>query len=229
MARTRLGPGGGPSLPYGDFSGKQQQTGGVGLGLPEWPDIPIRNFRIDLNEGKTITESLFTRQRQVMSLAGGTSDRWEGLITTPLLRPSQVREAMNFLVEVGLYGRFLITHPDYDGPSSGVETGTVDGAGQRGATLDLKDATPSITIAHEGDWFQVDDEFKRLTADVVSDGSGDVTLTFKPPLRVSPADNASVEFKAPRLLAELTTIPGEETDSLRMMAFTISFQEAFVT
>lgn len=196
-------------------------------GIPEWPDIPIRQFRIDLKESKTISESLFTRKRQVVSLGGGTSDRWEGLITTPILNPSQVRVMMNWLVDVGLYGRFTLPHPDYDGPSTGLEDGTVKGGSQRGQSLTLDGLSTSVTVAHEGDWFQVGDELKRLTADATTNSGGEVTLSFKPAIRVSPSDNETVIFDTPVLLAELTTIPGEETDSLGMMAFTISFQEAF--
>ena len=204
------------------------ESGEVSLDIPVWPDIPIRQFRIDLNEDKTLTESLFTRTRQVLSMTAGTADRWEGLLTTPMLFPADVRTVMNFLVDVGMYGQFLLPHPDYDGPSAGTTSGRVLGSGQTGRQLIVDDLPVSAAVALEGDWFQVNSEFKRLTANATTNGSGQVTLNFKPPLRVSPIDNDEVIFDEPVLLAELTSMPGEETDSLRMMSFTISFQEALV-
>jgi hypothetical protein len=135
---------------------------------------------------------------------------------------------MNFLVETGLYGQFTIAHPDYGGPASGEEDGAVDGSGQKGSSLNVRLFTPDTTILLEGEWFQIGSELKRMTADATTDGFGEVTLNFKPPIRVSPTHGDPVIVQTPLLTAELTTIPGEETDSLRMMAFTISFQEVLI-
>lgn len=193
------------------------------------PSVKINLSRFDLNQNLALSESSFTRQRQVVSLGGGTSDRWEGLISTPLLYPTDVRTMMNFLVRTGLYGRFTMEHPDYDGPASGEPNGAVVGAGQSGKTLLCDGFTPSTLILSEGEYFQVRDEFKRVTADATSDGSGEVTFAFEPALRVSPADNDPVVLNSPLILAELLIVPSEETDSLGMGSFTIPFQEALIS
>jgi hypothetical protein len=226
---TRHGPSGTPSLPYGDFSGKVAQTGEADIGAQTFPNVPIRSFRIDLNENKSITESVFTRRRQITSLSNGTSDRWEGLLTTPILSQANVRLFMNFMVVTGLHGLFTITHPDYTGPASVESDGFVNGASQKGSQLAVDGFTADTTILFEGEWFQIGNELKRMTADATTDGTGAVTLNFKPPIRVSPGDGDDVILNNPLLTAELTTIPGEETDSLRMMAFTIAFQEALIS
>ena len=214
-------------LSWGDSWGDSWTvTGEVQLVVATFPDIQIRSFRIDLNENKSITESLFTRRRQVISLSNGTADRWEGLLTTPLLQPVNFRKMMNFLVGTGLHGQFTIAHPDYDGPVSGEEDGAVDGSGQKGSSLNVRLFTPNTTILREGEWFQIGNELKRMTADATTDGFGDATLNFKPPIRVSPIHGDPVIVESPVLTAELTIIPGEETDSLRMAPFTVSFQEA---
>lgn len=174
--------------------------------------IPITDFRIRLNENKARHESQFTRQRQVVTLGGGTSDRWEGNIITPALFPDKVKVMMNWMVKVGLYGEFTIQHPEYNGPVSGETLGAVQGAGQSGKSLICDGFTANVTVAEEGDYFQVRDEFKRLTAAAVSDGLGAVTFSFEPALRVSPADNDPVDLGSPVLLCELLTEPEEDTD-----------------
>lgn len=193
-----------------------------------FPAVRINLSRFDLNQNRAVSESPFTRHRQVTSLGAGTADRWEGLITTPVLYPADVRLMMNFLVKVGLYGRFTMEHPDYSGPDSGEADGLVNGAGQSGKSLDCDDFTPSTLILSEGEYFQVGDEFKRVTADATSDGAGEVTFEFEPALRVSPADNDTVILNNPVFLAELMTLPSEETDELGMAPFQIPFQEAIV-
>src|SRR5690606_27994358 len=84
-----------------------------------FPSIPIRRFRLDFNENKAVSESLFSRKRQSVSLGAGTSDRWEGLIETPRLSPDDVRTLFGWAVAVGLYGEFTIADPDYPGAASG--------------------------------------------------------------------------------------------------------------
>jgi hypothetical protein len=194
-----------------------------------FPAIPIRTFRLDLNENKALSESAFTRQRQVVSLGAGTSDRWEGVLSTPPLTEAQTRTMMNFLVKVGIYGRFTIGHPMYDGAASGELTGAVLGASQSGTSLIIDGVTPSTLIVREGEFFQVRDEFKRVAADATSNISGEVTVTFKPALRVSPADNDPVVFSTPKLLCELMTVPSEDLNFTRLAQFSVAFQEALIS
>ena len=193
-----------------------------------FPDIPIRTFRFELNENKATSQSAFTGQTRSVSLSGGVSDRWQGSLTTPLLRPAQVKTMMTFLLKVGLYGRFNLKHPDYSGASSGEIVGLVNGAGQSGRTIQADGFTPSTVILREGEYFQVRDEYKRATRDITSNSSGEATLRFVPPLRVSPANNDPVDLSTPEMLVELLTVPSEDTDHLGMQAFTIQFQEALV-
>lgn len=190
-----------------------------------FPDIPISHFRIDLNENKARFESPFTRQRQVISLGAGTSDRWEGVITTPELFPHDVKTMFNFLVKVGLYGQFTIEHPDYEGPESGENLGAVQGAAQTGTSLLCDGFVVSIVVAEEGDYFQVRNEVKRLTQRATSNALGEVTFNFKPALRVSPADNDPVDLGSPVFLCELLSVPSEDTDHLGIQAFNLAWQE----
>ena len=74
----------------------------------------------------------------------------------------------------------------------------VNGASQTGNKL-IVDGLPASTngVARAGDWFEVNGELKRLTADLNSDGSGNGYMIFEPSLRTAPADNAPVIFRSP--------------------------------
>jgi hypothetical protein len=85
----------------------------------------------------------------------------------------------------------------------------VNGSSQTGGSLVI-DGLPTSTngLARAGDWFEVNGELKRLTADLNSDSSGNGYLIFEPTLRTSPANNAPVIFRNPMgrfLLAEEST------------------------
>lgn len=186
----------------------------------------IRRMALSLNENKAIFESILTRKRQVVSLSGGTADRWEGVLETVVLFPSDLRTMWAFLVQCGMYGDFTIKHPDYSGAQSGIASALVNGAGQTGTSLVCDGVTPSVTVLRAGEYFQVGTEFKVVTADVVSNGSGQFTVSFKPALRASPADNATVALNTPQMLLSLMTMPSQNTDEDGKGAFSIAFQES---
>lgn len=186
----------------------------------------IRRFRLDLNENKAISQSIINRRRQVVTLSGGTADRWEGTLeTVPLTTAADVRSMWAFLVKVGLYGEFTIGEPDYEGPISGQASILVNGGSQSGLALICDGATPSVICLRDGEYFQVGTEFKMMTADATADGSGNVTLNFKPALRASPANNATVTLANPQMLLQLTSAPSKDTDEDKIGVFNISFDE----
>jgi hypothetical protein len=191
-----------------------------------WPTgIKVNNLKLSLNEALASTQSVFTRARQVATLAGGTADMWEGTITTVNLSQADVQRFLGWQTAVGMYGQFTVQDPDYTGAASGVSIGLVRGASQTGTQLAVDGLPPSTLIWRLGEQCQVDDQLLVATEDCTSDGSGLVTLHFKPALRVSPADNTNVIFDAPVLTVLLTSMPMKVTDNLRMGAQTISFSE----
>lgn len=81
----------------------------------------------------------------------------------------------------------------------------VAGAGQLGLSLVCDGAAASETVALEGDPIEVNTEFKILTTDAISDGSGNVTFDFEPALRVAPGNNAVVDVKTPEITMRMVT------------------------
>jgi hypothetical protein len=83
----------------------------------------------------------------------------------------------------------------------------VSGAGQTGRSLTTGGWPSSDTVLAAGEFVTINDQLLQLTADVVSDGSGNATITFEPPIRVIPASGDSIEYRNPYALMYLTEIP----------------------
>lgn len=93
----------------------------------------------------------------------------------------------------GQVNRMKLADHSYTRRGGGGGSPLVNGASQTGGTLILDGATVDVTgWLKAGDYFRVGNELKMVTADCSSDGSGDVTVNFKPNLRASPANNAVV-------------------------------------
>lgn len=109
------------------------------------------------------------------------------------------QDMIAFLLKLnGMEHRFTVR--DYGHTQRGAFGGTplVKGAGQTGASLLIDGCTNSVTNwIRAGDQFQVGTELKMVTADANSNGSGEVTINFRPALRTSPADNAPITTTTP--------------------------------
>ena len=186
----------------------------------------IADSQLLLNENRARSQSILTRRRQVVSLGAGTSDRWEGFIRTVALDGTLLRAMWAFLLKVGSYGEWTIGDPDYTGPISGQSSILVKGGSQTGVSLACDGATASVMTLREGEYFQLGNGFHAMTADATADGSGNVTLNFKPALRASPADNATVELANPQMLVHLTSEISKATDDDKAGAFVLSFEES---
>jgi hypothetical protein len=136
--------------------------------------------------------SPFNQFTQTIELLGA---KWVATYTTTPLTRAESAAVKAFLMKLrGGGNTFNAYDPDGKTPR-GVMSGTplVKGAGQTGASLVIDGATINITgWGKTGDYFSVNSELKCLTADCNSNGSGEVTLVFEPPLRNSPADNAAI-------------------------------------
>jgi hypothetical protein len=113
----------------------------------------------------------------------------------------------------------------------GVATGTplVNGAAQTGTTLATDGWTPSTAgILLAGDYIGVNGELKLLVADAASNGAGEATLSFEPPLRASPVDNAVITTTRPLATFMLDEDASRWTTAAPSLdSFSIAATEAF--
>ena len=146
------------------------------------------------NVGESV--SSFTGEQQVQSYEGVF---WGLDVELPPLSRAEAAEWIAFLKSLrGKWGDFLAGDPVATAPR-GVGTGTplVKGASQTGRELITDGWTISTTgILLADDPIQLGTgasaRLHTVLKDVNSDGGGNATLDIWPPLRESPADNASI-------------------------------------
>jgi hypothetical protein len=107
---------------------------------------------------------------------------------------------------------FKVHDHSYVMRGAGGGTPLVDGASQTGSSLNIKGCPISETDwLKEGDQFAFSNgsfrELKMVTTDCSTDGSGDVTVNFKPPIRISPANEAAIDLTDPQ--GQFVLIPNE--------------------
>jgi hypothetical protein len=134
----------------------------------------------------------FNKNQQRLILSPGI---WTATYTIRRMRKNEqmALDFISFFLQCqGMANTFDAYDPDRRTPQ-GIATGTplVKGANQSGNTLAIDGCTPSTAVwLKAGDYFSVNGEMKQLTANASTNGSGETTLTFQPPLRSKPADNA---------------------------------------
>lgn len=145
--------------------------------------------------------SSFDRTTQTVELVGAL---WQLSVTMRPMRPQDGGEDWaTFLSELmGQAGRFYAGDLFRTAPRGTAKdtpgTPLVNGASQTGRTIDM-DGGPASAAGYllRGDYAAFDlpsggRSLHKLTADSGTNGSGAATLSFIPPLRESPADDAPV-------------------------------------
>lgn len=132
---------------------------------------------------------------QTVELPGA---RWKISFTMENLAEADSALLQAFMVKLrGRAGRFYL-HNFARSEPRGTQRGTplVKGALQTGTTLVIDACTVGATLL-AGDFFAVNGELKMVVADATADGAGEMSLTFEPPLRSSPADNDALTLSSP--------------------------------
>jgi hypothetical protein len=141
--------------------------------------------------------SPLTGATQVVRLPG---ERWKFSFTYNVMTDEESAQMTAFIAQArGGAETFRVSNP-LRKTQKGAATGTplVKGGSQVGSSLDTDGWTPSTLVLKVGDYFEVNNELKIVTEDITSDGSGNATLYFEPPLRYSPADNAAITTTNPK-------------------------------
>jgi hypothetical protein len=160
------------------------------IDMPTTPNFVSSRFGPETNS-QTFTSPL-TKATQRL-LLGGT--RWIFTGTLPHMTRAQAAEWIAFFDKLeGMVNTFNGFDPDCKTPRGNIAGSTplVDGGSQTGSTLVTDGWAASTTVLKKGDYFSVNSELKRVTADAITNGSGQVTISFKPALRSSPSNNAAI-------------------------------------
>ena len=146
-------------------------------------------------------ESPLSRDVQTLEMAGA---RWRAELTFPPMIPATWRVYTAFMAQLrGAAGRFYYPVPYPARTPRGTAGGTplVNGGSQTGSSLITDGWTAGATLK-AGDYFHFTNgaggrELKIVRSDITADGSGNLTITFDPPIRSAPADNAALTVSSP--------------------------------
>ena len=114
----------------------------------------------------------------------------------------------SFLLKLqGQTNAFRLPVPGHSAPTTGYTgnalVNNVSGIAARATSMAVDGLSISSAILNEGDYFTVGDELKVCTAPLVSNGSGQATISFEPFLRKPLANNAAVTFQNPTILMHM--------------------------
>lgn len=140
--------------------------------------------------------------------------RWRCSFVMENLTEADAALLQAMLVQLRGQANRLLLHNFARPTPRGTATGTplVNGASQTGTSLITDGWTAGITALKAGDYFGVNGELKMVTADATADGSGNATISFEPPLRAAPADNAALTTTKPLAIFMLAG-PGIDWDA----------------
>ena len=169
--------------------------------------------------------SEWTGQRQTIASNRGW---WECEYTLPpIVGTTNANPWRAFLAKTQGQANDFQVPVDPVAQSSASATPLVNGASQTGRSL-ITDGWPvSTTVLYAGQYVTIGNQLLQLTADVVSDGSGAATISFEPPIRTSPADNAAIEFKNPYCLMYLKEKPAISVEAGYVYSLSLSLRESF--
>lgn len=176
------------------------------LSLPTgWPEPAKAEFWLSYNTQQH--ESPLSRDVQTLELAGG---RWRAEFTFAPMFPEVWRVVNPFIARLrGGAGRVYMPVPYPMRTPRGTAGGTplVAGGSQTGSSLTTDGWSAGATLL-AGDYFHFTNgaggrELKIVRTDATADGSGAMTITFDPPIRSAPADNAALTTSSPSCIMGL--------------------------
>lgn len=178
------------------------------LSLPSSPT----NFATARLSLKSLTTAWTSPLSYVGQVIARPAQVWRGDFALPTLSQAQAAVWKAFIAELrGQYGTFLVGDPQYTQRGTGAGTPLVKGASQTGNSMTTDGWTVATTML-KGDQFQLESRLYIVLADATADGSGNMTVTFQPTLRSTPADNAVITITAPKTSMRLTSddVPWDE-------------------
>lgn len=191
--------------------------------FPSSPKPSTMSWRLVQPAQQNISQ--WTGARQVLPSGRGW---WECSLTLPpIVGETAVNNWRAFIAAAqGAANDFQVPVNEI-AQSSATATPLVNGAGQTGRSL-ITDGWPaSTTVLYGGQFVTIGNQLLQLTNNIVSDASGNATITFAPAIRVSPADNAAIEFKNPYALMYFLEDPGYSVEPGLVYSMSFNLRESF--
>ena len=190
---------------------------------PSTPKPSGMSWRLVMPSQTNVSE--WTGRRQTIASGRGW---WECQITLPpIVGTTNVNAWRSFVAKArGRANDFQIP-VDPTAQSASASTPLVNGASQTGRTLATDGWPVSTTVLVAGQFVTINNQLLQLTENVTSNGSGVATLTFEPPIRTSPSDNAAIEYKNPYCLMYFVEEPTLSVENGYVYSLSLNLREAF--
>lgn len=190
---------------------------------PASPKAQSMAWRLAMPSQTNVSD--WTGKRQTIASGRGW---WECQLTLPpIVGTSNVNAWRSFIAQCRGRANDFQVPVDPTAQSSASATPLVNGAGQTGRTLATDGWPVSSTVLQAGQFVTINNQLLQLTANVTSNGSGVATLTFEPPIRVSPSDNAAIEFKNPYCLMYMVEEPTLSVEAGYVYSLSLNLRESF--
>ena len=199
------------------------------MSIPFLPLTLVTSLNRTLKAAVTPVPSAFTGSEQVQDWGGRW---WHYEIEMALTKGADGRRLSGFLAGLGgAAGRFLLVDPAAAHQAGAPGAPLVSGGSQSGNTLLSAGWTPDSTPLLAGDLFSLgtgaQTRLYQLTTDVTSDATGAATLSFVPPLREPPLDQAGLNVTTPTVCLRLTSPVPTRIGRADTYRFTFTAREAF--
>jgi hypothetical protein len=199
------------------------------VSLPTLPLPLVTSLNRTLKAAVTPVPSAFTGSEQVQDWGGRW---WLYEIEMALTKGADGRRLSGFFAALGgTAGRFLLKDPSAAHQATTPGTPLVSGSSQTGNSLLSAGWVPDTTPLLSGDLFSLDSgaqtRLHQLTADVIADATGTATLSFVPPLREPPLDQAGLNVTTPTVCLRLTSPVPTRIGRADTYRFTLTAREAF--
>jgi len=191
--------------------------------FPSTPKPNGMSWRLIMPSQTNVSE--WTGRRQTIASGRGW---WEcQLSLPPMVGTTRVNTWRAFIAKCrGRANDFQIP-VDPTAQSAAAATPLVNGGAQTGRTLNTDGWPVSSTVLVAGQFVTINNQLLQLTENVTSNGSGVAVLTFEPPVRAAPADNAAIEFKNPYCLMYLVEEPTLSVENGYVYSLSLNLRESF--
>lgn len=191
--------------------------------FPSTPKPQTMSWR--LVQPAQVNVSGWTGKRQVIASGRGWWECQFGL--PPIVGTTNVNAWRSFVAQARGGANDFQVPVDPTAQSSASATPLVNGAGQTGRSL-VTDGWPvSTTILYAGQFVTIGNQLLQLTSNITSNGSGQATISFEPAIRVSPSDNAAIEFKNPYCLMYFVEDPSYSVEAGYVYNMSFNLRESF--
>ena len=191
-----------------------------------YPSSPKPNgmaWRLVMPAQTNVSE--WTGRRQTLASGRGW---WEcQLSLPPIVGTTNVNAWRAFIAKTRGKANDFQVPVDPTAQSSATATPLVNGASQTGRTLSTDGWPTSTTVLVAGQFVTINNQLLQLTENVTSNGSGVATLTFEPPIRTAPSDNAAIEFKNPYCLMYMVEEPTLSVENGYVYSLSLNLRESF--